>query len=88
LSRINRLCHLAIHTIEAFSRRPGVAIDSVIHERARYKAQLLNLLTRRQLDFLVQLGSCERQRVTMRLNKNAVLSGEYLFSPLVKTLRH
>jgi hypothetical protein len=33
-------------------------------------------------------SSCEHQRVTMQLNKNAVLSGEYLVSPLVKALRH
>jgi hypothetical protein len=33
-------------------------------------------------------GSCERQRVTMRLNKNTVRSGEYLVSPLVKPWRH
>jgi hypothetical protein len=34
LSRINRLRHLAIHAIEAFSRRRGIAIDSVVHQRA------------------------------------------------------
>jgi hypothetical protein len=33
-------------------------------------------------------GSCEHQRVTMRLNKNAVHSVDYLFSPLVKAWRH
>jgi hypothetical protein len=46
LSRISRLRHLAIHAIEAFSRRRGVAIDSVVHQRACNEAQLLNLLTR------------------------------------------
>ena len=30
----------------------------------------------------------EHQRVTVRLNKNAVRSGEYLVSPLVKAWRH
>ena len=34
----------------------------------------------RQLD----TGEASAQRVTMQLNKNAVLSGEYLVSPLVK----
>src|SRR4029077_18005755 len=29
-----------------------------------------------------------RVSITMRLNENAVLSGEYLVSPLVKALRH
>jgi hypothetical protein len=33
-------------------------------------------------------GSCEHQRATMRLNKNAVRSGEYLVSPLVKAWWH
>jgi hypothetical protein len=31
---------------------------------------------------------CEHRRVTMRLNENGVLSGEYLVSPLVKVLRY
>jgi hypothetical protein len=52
-SCIYALCHLAIHAIEAFSRRRGVAIDSVVYQRACNEAQLLYLLTRRQLDFLV-----------------------------------
>jgi hypothetical protein len=47
----------AIHTIEAFSRRRGVAIDSVVHQRACYQTQFLYLLAGRQLDFLVQLQS-------------------------------
>jgi hypothetical protein len=49
LSRINGLRHLAIHTIEAPPRRRGVAIDSVIHQRARFKAQLLNPLEANRL---------------------------------------
>ena len=53
ISCIRALRYLAIHTIEAFSHRRGIAIDSVIHQRARYEAQLLNLLTRLQLDFLM-----------------------------------
>jgi hypothetical protein len=55
LSRINRLRQLAIHTIEAFSRRPGVAIDRIIYQRARNQTQFLYLLAGRQFDFLVQL---------------------------------
>src|SRR4029077_20621270 len=51
ISCIRALRYLAIHTIEAFPHRRGVAIDSVVHQRACNKAQLLNLLTRRQLDF-------------------------------------
>ena len=50
---VRALRYLAIHTIEAFPHRRGVAIDSVIHQRARYEAQLLNLLTRLQLDLLM-----------------------------------
>jgi hypothetical protein len=53
ISCIRALRYLAIHTIEAFPHRRGVAIDSVIHQRARYEAQLLNLLTRLQLDLLM-----------------------------------
>ena len=53
ISCIHALRHLAIHTIEAFPHRRGVAIDSVIHQRARYEAQLLYLLARLQLDFLM-----------------------------------
>ena len=40
-SRINRLRDLTIHTIEAFPRRRGVAVDSIVHQRARNEAQLL-----------------------------------------------
>ena len=44
-SRINRLRY-------AFPRRRGIAIDSVIHQRARYQTQLLDLLAGRQLQAL------------------------------------
>jgi hypothetical protein len=39
LSRINRLRHLAIHTVEAFPRRRGITIDGVIYQRARHQTQ-------------------------------------------------
>jgi hypothetical protein len=42
ISCIRALRYLAIHTIEAFPHRRGVAIDGVVHQRAHYKAQLLN----------------------------------------------
>ena len=43
-SRIKRLRYLTIHTIEAFSHRRGIAIESVMHRRARYQTQSLYLL--------------------------------------------
>jgi hypothetical protein len=67
------------------ARLQGIAEPCDLLRQKNCKVTLL-------LRYKLQIGRLprimERQRVTMRLNKNAVRSGEYLVSPLVKTWRH